>query len=348
MEQTAAQPEPPTLPAWIRVLPRGRVELVDNRAPLEVDEESLVTIVEAFHARGVDLVIDYEHQSLQGQRAPAAGWIKELQARPDGLWARVEWTPQAQEHLQQKEYRYFSPVLRLDPETRKPVALLQVALTNVPAIKHLPALVARYGGEAEWAAATPAVPVAAFQGPGEEHLEQLKGLLGLAPEAAEAALWPRLREVFRDLALTLELPAAASASQLQGAVAALKAGAQRLSQVQEELDTLKERLAAEAAAQTVAAALQAGKVTPAQKDWALEYCRRDPEGFHTYVTLAPRLVPCGAELPGIKEEHQEMGDLSAEELGLCHSLLLSPQQYFRAKAQIQAGSTGFPACAGAG
>ena len=96
----------------------------------------------------MDLVIDYEHQSLQGERAPAAGWIKDLEARDDGLWARVDWTQQARDYLEKKEYRYFSPVLRLDPETRRPIALMHVGLTNVPAIKHLPPLVARWGGEA--------------------------------------------------------------------------------------------------------------------------------------------------------------------------------------------------------
>lgn len=136
-----------TLPEWLRILPLGRVELVDRREPLEVDAESLTAMVSDFQARGVDLVIDYEHQSLQGERAPAAGWIKELAAREDGLWARVEWTPQAQEYLRNREYRYFSPVLRLDPETRKPLVLMQVALTNVPAIKRLPPLVAKCGGD---------------------------------------------------------------------------------------------------------------------------------------------------------------------------------------------------------
>ena len=148
-----------TLPEWIRILPLGQVELSDSREPFEVDAASLAAMVAAFRSRGVDLVIDYEHQSLQGERAPAAGWIKDLEARPDGLWARVEWTRQAREYLLSKEYRYFSPVLRLDPATRRPLALMHLGLTNVPAIKRLPPLVAKWGGEMTGAAA---------QGPGPE------------------------------------------------------------------------------------------------------------------------------------------------------------------------------------
>ena len=140
-----SQDQTPVLPEWIRVLPRGTVELSDHREPFQVDEASLMSMAADFRSRGVDLVIDYEHQSLQGERAPAAGWIKDLEARGDGLWARVEWTQQARDYLEKKEYRYFSPVLRLDPDTRRPLALMHVGLTNVPAIKHLPPLVARWG-----------------------------------------------------------------------------------------------------------------------------------------------------------------------------------------------------------
>ena len=148
VSNVGSQDQASILPEWIRVLPLGRVELADHREPFLVDEASLKSMVAAFRSRGVDLVIDYEHQSLQGERAPAAGWIKDLEARPDGLWARVDWTQSAREYLEKKEYRYFSPVLRLDPETRKPLALMHVGLTNVPAINHLPPLVARWRGEA--------------------------------------------------------------------------------------------------------------------------------------------------------------------------------------------------------
>jgi phage I-like protein len=89
------------------------------------------------HATRLLVVVDYEHQTLSGHKAPAAGWIKELTARDDGLWARVAWTDAARGHLAAREYRYFSPVLRLEPETRRPLALLHAALTNTPAINGL-------------------------------------------------------------------------------------------------------------------------------------------------------------------------------------------------------------------
>jgi phage I-like protein len=339
--KAVSQEQTPALPEWIRVLPRGTVELSDHREPFLVDEASLMSMVAEFRSRGVDLVIDYEHQSLQGERAPAAGWIKELEARSDGLWARVEWTQPARDYLEKKEYRYFSPVLRLDPETRKPVALMHVGLTNVPAIKHLPPLVARWGGKVPTQGAAqssnPAVrPLAGNMDSGKEKekmVEQLKRLMGLKPEAEAGAVCGKTLEAFRDLAATLNLPGEVSVAQLKGAVEALKAGAARLMETEEALQALKIRLAGETADRLVEEALKAGKVSPAQRSWALEYCRRDPEGFQTYAARAPKLVPTGEELQLLKEDNPAERGLLPEELAVCRSLNVSPEAYVKAKAQ---------------
>jgi phage I-like protein len=130
-------------PEWIQILPLGTVELHDGREPFQVDRESLERVLQAHRKKQLDLVVDYEHQSLSGERAPAAGWIKELAVREDGLWARVEWTAAARQYLEQREYRYFSPVLRLEENNRRPRELLHVGLTNTPAIRGLTPLAAK-------------------------------------------------------------------------------------------------------------------------------------------------------------------------------------------------------------
>jgi phage I-like protein len=334
-----SQDKSPALPEWIRVLPRGAVELSDHREPFMVDEASLISMAADFRSRGVDLVIDYEHQSLQGERAPAAGWIKELEARGDGLWARVDWTQQARDYLEKKEYRYFSPVLRLDPETRRPVALMHMGLTNVPAIKHLPPLEARWGGAATPGALRPGPAVKARAAKMDsvkekaKMVEQLKRLMGLEPEVEEETVCGKAMEAFRDLAATLNLPGEVSVAQLKGAVEALKAGAMRLVKAEEALQALKGRLASETADRLVEEAMKAGKVSPAQHDWALEYCRRDPEGFQTYADRAPQLVPLGEELQLLREDHHDEQGLLPEELAVCRSLNVSKEAYLKAKAQ---------------
>jgi phage I-like protein len=330
------------LPEWIRVLPLGKVELADHREPFTVDEASLTSMVDAFRSRGIDLVIDYEHQSLNGERAPAAGWIKDLEARSDGLWARVDWTQQAREYLAQREYRYFSPVLRLDPETRRPMALMHVGLTNVPAINHLPPLVARWGGEAKAPAGlkpvnpTLGAPMIEMESVKEKPkmVEKLKRLMGLTSEVEESAVCSKALEAFRELGVILNLPDDATIAQLKGAVEAYKAGVARLLKAEEEVQALKARLVRETTERSVEEALKAGKVSPAQRGWALEYCRRDPEGFRTYTERAPKLVPTGEELHLRKEPFDEEHNLVPEELAICRSLNVSAEAYLRAKQHM--------------
>lgn len=138
-------------PDWIQIFPDGEYTY-DWKGKVETaicDAESRATIIAEFVARGNDLVIDYEHQTLDGEKAPAAGWIKELEDRgTEGLWARVEWTVEAAEYLRTGEYRYDSPVFDVDPETRRITALHHVALTNWPATHNRNALTEQIAAKA--------------------------------------------------------------------------------------------------------------------------------------------------------------------------------------------------------
>ena len=89
-------------PEVISVLPFGHV--VSQKGEFDVDEESLAAMKAQIAERGVDLVVDYEHQTLTGDRAPAAGWVKELFAEDGHIKARVEWTLPAKQYLENKEY----------------------------------------------------------------------------------------------------------------------------------------------------------------------------------------------------------------------------------------------------
>jgi phage I-like protein len=342
------------LPEWLRLLPLGQVNLVDGRPPFEVDPESLAELVQAFSGRGTDLVIDYEHQSLKGGQAPAAGWIKDLEVREDGLWAKVEWTNQAEEYITRREYRYFSPVLRLDPESRRPQELMNVALTNVPAIRGLTPLVAKWGGEALLSGESPRSfdpqtleLMVGEGGVGREACsknislaKELKARLGLEPEAPESALWRKSVELIQELAHNLGLPGEANASQIKGGIEALKAGEERMQPLQAELTALKARLSELTAARTVEEAMLAGKISPAQKDWALSYCRRDPESFTTYVEKAPRVVPVGERLNLGEEIGRKTQGLTPEELAVCRAMNLTPEAYSEAKATMAQAKKG--------
>jgi phage I-like protein len=127
------------MPAAVLVAPWGDVRSASG--DFVVDEESARLVVAAFESHGTDLPIDYEHQTLGGSyaapdgKAPAAGWIRRLEARPGvGLLAHIEWTPPAEALLRTRQYRYLSPVAVIRKDDRRMVALHSCALTNKPAI----------------------------------------------------------------------------------------------------------------------------------------------------------------------------------------------------------------------
>jgi phage I-like protein len=181
----------------------------------------------------------------------------------------------------------------------------------------------------------PGVPILAMDPVKEKSkmMEKLKCLLGIASEAEEGAVCGKALEAFRDLSVILDLPDDATVAQLKGAVEAHKAGAARLLKAEEEVQALRARLVEETTGRYVEEALKAGKVSPAQRGWALEYCRRDPDGFKAYVERAPKLVPTGEELHLKKEPYDEEHSLAPEEMAICRSLKVSPEAYLKAKQQ---------------
>ena len=95
-----------------------------------------------FDKRSLDIVIDYEHQTLSGEIAPAAGWIKELFIKDGALYGRVSWTVKAKEFIKNGEYKYLSPVydfMGVDEKTGawQGCTLHSAALTNKPFLDEL-------------------------------------------------------------------------------------------------------------------------------------------------------------------------------------------------------------------
>lgn len=124
----------------IQLLPWGVVQAA-NRAPFIVNAESAREIEAAFKREGSELLVDYEHQSLGGDNAApdgtarAAGWIKQIFARPDkGIFGLITWNPRAAEFIRAGEYKFMSPVIAIRKVDRVVMGIDSAALTNRPAI----------------------------------------------------------------------------------------------------------------------------------------------------------------------------------------------------------------------
>ncbi len=66
-------------------------------------------------------------------------WIGELQARPDGIWGRVEWTESGAALMGDKAYRGISPVFTHSKDGAV-TRILRAALTNTPNLSQLATL----------------------------------------------------------------------------------------------------------------------------------------------------------------------------------------------------------------
>jgi len=121
-----------TVPEWVELLPAG-VDIVgrDGRRWKVPDPYALV---QAFRQGGRKLVIDWEHasESGKGERAPAAGWIIDMEVRGGALWGRVEWTPEGRADLANLSYRYLSPAFDYQPSDLVIRRISSAGLTHEP------------------------------------------------------------------------------------------------------------------------------------------------------------------------------------------------------------------------
>ena len=132
------------VPEEIQVIPYGYTNTPIG--PFDLDDAAAAAVMSAFAAQKNQMVIDYEHQTLQGTEAPAAGWISQLINKgADGIWAVVKWTDKARQYLANKEYRYVSPVFQKRISDNKVLRLINVALTNQPNIDGMVPLVNKAG-----------------------------------------------------------------------------------------------------------------------------------------------------------------------------------------------------------
>jgi len=112
-----------------------------------------------------------------------------------------------------------------------------------------------------------------------------------------------------------------------------------------ELNQLRAATARERAAFRVDAAMKAGKIVPAQREWAIAYCQANANGFESFISRQPAMItgvtarfestPTGArngenarDDEGI-ESRRAGAALTRTELAVCAKLGLRPHDYLR-------------------
>ncbi|ECB7413357.1 hypothetical protein E1J77_18350 [Salmonella enterica subsp. enterica serovar Typhimurium] len=131
----------------VRIFPAGEFRSNDGR-PKEcrtwvMNAACAQRLITAAASKKTDYSFDYEHQTLRavvnGKPAPASAWFKSLEwVEGDGLYAvDVDWTAAASQMIAAREYRYLSPMFDYNPVTGEVGQLINVALTNLPALEEL-------------------------------------------------------------------------------------------------------------------------------------------------------------------------------------------------------------------
>lgn len=352
------------VPNRIMLLPIGALEPRDGRKPWLIEDRAHAeAIVQATQERlgKTALMIDYDHQSRRAPavagRAPAAGWVEPdgLSVEDDGIYGDVEWTSQARAELKDRHYRYISPDFGHRKDGRV-TRIFAAALTNTPALEmsavasqsdeetpNMDKIIQKLGLAAD---SDEDAIVAAIDGlQNSTSLVAIASALSLADDAsaeeiatAAAAAAARPAEAIdtKPIAAALGEAEDASVEQLATAAATLKAGTIDPTKFVpiETHQALIARVAKgdeERATASVDAAIQAGKISPANRDWALDYFAKDEAGFVRFVGSAPEILKSGEEDSSTAAIVETLTD---EERATCSRLGVSEEQYLKTKKEL--------------
>ena len=329
----------------IHLMPLGKIECRDiqgKRGPYMVRDRAAAEAIVAETKRRLgrtSMMIDYDHglQHLvrgRSNTAIAAGWIDPatLIVEDDGIYGEAEWTPAAATALSNREYRYLSPFFFVDPATSEVRSLVNAALVNLPAIEALDAVAAAQaaagGDHPEY----------------EMDLTKIAVAAGLAASATEGEIVTKVTALAGTAAALvaasqkLGLQAGAGVEQLVAAAAtpnpAEYAPVSVVTSLQADIAQLKAAIDGDKAEQAVAAAMQAGKISPGMKDWADDYAKSNLAGFADYVAAAPVIVAAGAQYQRLSDP-AEGGSaiLTPEEKAVAASMGLTDEAFIAAKKE---------------
>ncbi len=301
------------VPDWIELLPAGPV--ITGRSGKSWPLTNPQALIETFKARGMALPLDFEHASeikaSKGEPAPAAAWIEELAVRDGGsIWGRIDWNMSGRAAVEAREYRYISPVFMHRKDSGEIFRLVSAALTNQPELR----LMALNREE------DPIVE--------PEDLKDIAKALGLGEDAGKDDVVKAINS--QAASLTDAQKAAKAAPALDQFVPretydkALNRAVTAEGKLTEQ-ETVSRDTAITAA---IDAALTAGKITPATKDYYTQSCRAAGglEAFQKFVGDAPEIA---GDAPKGEAKGGKPGTLDAEQKAACRALGIGEEAFLK-------------------
>ncbi len=306
-------------PEWIHLVPTpvsGQIFTADGRGPYAVGD--LNAIIAASFAKTDKLEIDINHAQYiaapQGQRSDAQGWITSMEVRDDGIWGRVEWTPEGNRLVADKAYRAISPVLMVSKADRKTVLSIgNASLVNRPNLRGLAAL----NQENTMSLRDQMIEALGLEGTATDD-----DILAALPKADAGTAQAAMQSAIQDLATTFGLEPTA----LKAIVAAAKVAktqADSVPAMQSEQQTAL-RTASEAYVDGEIAKKRG--IKPADRDWFVTLHMEQPDLAKRSIEALPLLAESPAKRTAPAVEPDAIPALNAEELQVAKALGKAPTE----------------------
>lgn len=326
------------VPEWIHLLPVGPdLPTFDGRSFKMTDPAAVVAGSTAALGER-PLPVDENHATDrlgdQGYSAPAVGWLEQFDARPDGIWAKVDWNKSGRALLEDRAYRGVSAVIRFDPKTREVLAITRASLINKPNMKGLQALNGESGMDLlakltkalklKDGTSEDAVVAAATKLAGD--FEALNGQLTSVTTAAGLAAGATAEALLGAVETLAKRPVSADAvnEALQGE---LNAAIVRIN----ELEGSGARTKAEAIVDKAIADKASG--VSARRDWWVEQLMgENPSAAEASLAALPRLGPSTTRQDPPGKDKTAAGELTADQLKISAQLGIDPKEFAKTLA----------------
>lgn len=322
-------------PEWLPLIPAGSFSGRDGRTWANPNPE---TVINDTRRVGRDIPFDIEHatevKGPQGEPAPAQAWIRldDLEIRDGVIWGRVDWNDHGRQLVESKAYKYYSPAFIYDRSGQVRM-LKSVGLTNTHNLRELPAL--NRSRSQRSAAYTPSQGINRQsqtqtdpQQPGGSDDMSLSAAirqaLGLNDNANEAEAVQKIGVLKNDHQTALNRAETPDPDKFVPK-ADYELALNRASSAEVSLKSYQDKEIEKA----VDAAIEAGKVAPASKDYHLATCRQEGglERFKTFAASAPQVVNTDAGKGGQKPDGEKTSKLTDEQLGLCRQMGVTEDEF---------------------
>lgn len=259
------------LPKEIELIPSGEIITgFDGRVFKAIDKQA---IIDKTNSKLKYVVIDENHKidytAGTGQSTEAMGWMHDFFVKEDGsVWASVEWTYSGAIKIENKEYKYISPVYEVD-KSNNILSILRAAITNNPNLK-LTALNNK-------------------QKQGDAMNKEINNALSLSENASESEVLTAINN-FKKENDSLKAELNAEIENKKALTEKNESLEKALNEVNKELAEIKKTSIEKEALSVVEKAINEGKIAPATKDVYVSLCMETGgiEKFNKIMESTPK------------------------------------------------------------